>query len=114
MAIGGRSFKRGFFQGRCPWPHFLSCLDTRKEVKKIKAKQKSFRHSHQPGPAVLPGPARKNCVLKRDFFLRISVQGLQEGFAGRGQRVGGALEARVFSGALPLRPQLLFCLDTKK
>jgi hypothetical protein len=30
-----------FIQGRCPWPHFLSCLDTRKEAKKIKAKQKS-------------------------------------------------------------------------
>jgi hypothetical protein len=40
---GVGAFEARVFSGALPLrPHFLSCLDTRKEAKKIKAKQKSF------------------------------------------------------------------------
>jgi hypothetical protein len=39
---GWGAFEARVFSGALPLgPHFLSCLDTRKEAKKIKAKQKS-------------------------------------------------------------------------
>jgi hypothetical protein len=53
-------------------------------------------------------------VIETRIFLGICVQGLWEGFAERGRRGWGAFEARDFSGALPLQPHFLSCLDTRK